>query len=106
MAIAQRPSQGIIQKQPMSAHSSIMVPLAIAKLQRKISLNPRVMTPPGLEVLSNKAMVAIRQQMEMDIKGTPGWGCTTLSSIWVRVSNKRIYIFRPCAVNRGFNACL
>ncbi|XP_052216048.1 phospholipid scramblase 3-like [Dreissena polymorpha] len=80
MAIAQRPSQGIIQKQPMSAHSSIMVPLAIAKLQRKISLNPRVMTPPGLEVLSNKAMVAIRQQMEMDIKG--GCGTPNTYKIW------------------------
>lgn len=39
------------------------------KLQRRKSLNPRMMTPPGLEILDNKALLAVRQQMEMDIKG-------------------------------------
>lgn len=37
------------------------------KLVRRKSLNPRVMTPPGLEVLDNIQLLAIRQQMEMDI---------------------------------------
>jgi hypothetical protein len=37
------------------------------KLERRKSLNPRVMTPPGLEVLDNIQLLAIRQQMEMDI---------------------------------------
>lgn len=39
------------------------------KLVRRKSLNPRVMAPPGLEVLDNVPMLAIRQQMDMDIQG-------------------------------------
>lgn len=38
------------------------------RLQRRKSLNPRMMTPPGLEILDNMALLAVRQQMEMDIK--------------------------------------
>ena len=41
------------------------------KLTRRKSLNPRMVTPPGLEVLENTGMVAIRQQMENDIIGKP-----------------------------------
>ena len=39
-------------------------------LVRRKSLNPRVMTPPGLEILANRGLLAVRQQMETDIKGT------------------------------------
>lgn len=40
-----------------------------AKLVRRKSLNPRVMAPPGVEALDNLPMIAIRQQMDLDIKG-------------------------------------
>ena len=38
-------------------------------LQRRKSLNPRLMAPPGLESLENREMVAVRQQMQADISG-------------------------------------
>ena len=38
-------------------------------LQRRKSLNPRLMAPPGLESLENREMVAVRQQMQADITG-------------------------------------
>ncbi|WAR28132.1 PLS3-like protein [Mya arenaria] len=50
------------------------------KLERRKSLNPRVMTPPGLEVLNNSGMLAVRQQIEMDIHG--GCGAPNTYKIW------------------------
>ncbi|KAK3581676.1 hypothetical protein CHS0354_022603, partial [Potamilus streckersoni] len=41
-------------------------------LLRRKSLNPRVMAPPGLEVLDSKEQVIIRQQMDIDLQGAIG----------------------------------
>lgn len=49
-------------------------------LQRRKSLNPRLMAPPGLESLENREMVAVRQQMQADI--TAGCGAPNTYKIW------------------------
>lgn len=40
-----------------------------SNLERKRSLNPRMMPPPGLEVLDDQPLIAVRQQMEVDKYG-------------------------------------
>ncbi|XP_045201851.2 phospholipid scramblase 3-like [Mercenaria mercenaria] len=78
MAEKDQSSQGavVITTEPQATGP----PKPKAKLQRRKSLNPRVMTPPGLEVLDNIQLLAIRQQMDMDIQG--GCGAPNTYRIW------------------------
>ncbi|KAL4219859.1 hypothetical protein ACF0H5_020270 [Mactra antiquata] len=66
-----------------------------SNLERKRSLNPRMMPPPGLEVLDDQPLIAVRQQMDVDKYG--GCGAPNTYKLFDQ-SNEEMFI----ATDGGF----